>query len=180
MAGFFGCLHATNPSIPITVSPAKEIGCFGKNVTALAEQFSNLLTEMPFFDHDIWPRSPFRSSEFVNSAAVGNGSRRIPLSNKGSSKSAENPRSISIGRRNHAILLLLARLGLRAGEVVRLNLEDIDWDNALITICGKARHQAQLPLPMDVGQAIASYLHRGRPRCSCRSLFIRDRAPLPG
>jgi hypothetical protein len=49
MAGFFGSLHATNPSIPITVSPAKEIGCFVKSITALAEQFSNLLTEMPFF-----------------------------------------------------------------------------------------------------------------------------------
>ncbi len=86
----------------------------------------------------------------------------------------------SIGRRNYAILLLLARLGLRAGEVVRLNLEDIDWDNALITICGKGRQRAQLPLPMDVGQAIASYLHRDRPQCSCRSLFIRDHAPLVG
>jgi site-specific recombinase XerD len=86
----------------------------------------------------------------------------------------------STGRRNYAILLLLARLGLRAGEVVRLNLEDIDWDNALITICGKGRQRAQLPLPMDVGQAIASYLHRDRPQCSCRSLFIRDHAPLVG
>jgi site-specific recombinase XerD len=86
----------------------------------------------------------------------------------------------STGRRNHAILLLLARLGLRAGEVVRLNLEDIDWDNARITICGKGGHRAQLPLPIDVGQAIAGYLHRDRPRCSCRSLFIRDYAPLLG
>jgi len=48
-AGFFGCLHATNPSIPITVSPAKEIGCFIKSITALPEQFSNLLTEVSFF-----------------------------------------------------------------------------------------------------------------------------------
>jgi site-specific recombinase XerD len=86
----------------------------------------------------------------------------------------------STGRRNHAILLSLARLGLRAGEVVRLKLEDIDWDNALITICGKGGHRAQLPLPIDVGQAIAGYLHRDRPRCSCRTLFIRDRAPLVG
>jgi site-specific recombinase XerD len=86
----------------------------------------------------------------------------------------------STGRRNHAILLLLARPGLRAGEVVRLNLEDIDWDNARITICGKGGHRAQLLLPIDVGQAIAGYLHRDRPRCSCRSLFIRDYAPLLG
>jgi site-specific recombinase XerD len=84
------------------------------------------------------------------------------------------------GRRDHAILLLLARLGLRAGEVVRLKLEDIDWDNALITVCGKGGYRTQLPLPMDVGQAIASYLHRDRPRCSSRSLFIRAYAPLAG
>jgi site-specific recombinase XerD len=86
----------------------------------------------------------------------------------------------STGRRNHAILLLLARLGLRAGEVVQLNLEDIDWDNALITVWGKGRQRAQLPMPTDVGQAIASYLRRDRLRCSCRSLFIRDYAPLTG
>jgi site-specific recombinase XerD len=84
------------------------------------------------------------------------------------------------GRRDHAILLLLARLGLRAGEIVRLKLEDIDWDNGLITICGKGGHRTQLPLPMDAGQAIASYLHSDRPHCSSRSLFIRARAPLTG
>ena len=86
----------------------------------------------------------------------------------------------STGRRDFAILLLLARLGLRAGEVIRLKLEDIDWDNALITICGKGGYLTQLPLPMDVGQAIVSYLHRDRPRCSSRSLFIRAYAPLTG
>jgi site-specific recombinase XerD len=75
---------------------------------------------------------------------------------------------------------LLARLELRAGEVVRRKLDDIDWDNASITICGKGGHRAQLPLPTDVGQAIAAYLHHARPRCPCRSLFIRDRAPLVG
>ena len=84
------------------------------------------------------------------------------------------------GRRDYAILLLLARLGLRAGEVIRLKLEDIDWDNALITICGKGGHRTQLPLPMDVGQAIVSYLYRDRPHSSSRSLFIRAYAPLTG
>jgi site-specific recombinase XerD len=86
----------------------------------------------------------------------------------------------STGRRNHAILLLLARLGLRAGEVAGLNLEDIDWESARITIRGKGGVWAQLPLPPDVGQAIAQYLHRDRPRCSCRRVFIRDHAPLVG
>jgi integrase len=88
-------------------------------------------------------------------------------------------RSTARGRRNYAILLLLARLGLRAGEVVGLNLEDIDWENTRITVCGKGKW-AQLPLPADVARAIAHYLRRDRPHCSCRRVFIRDYAPIGG
>ena len=88
--------------------------------------------------------------------------------------------STARGRRNHAILLLLARLGLRGGEVVRLNLEDIDWDNTRITVCGKNGSWAQLPLPADVARAIAHYLRQDRPHCACRRVFIRDYAPLGG
>ena len=89
-------------------------------------------------------------------------------------------RQTSIGRRNYAILLLLARLGLRAGEVVGLNLEDIDWEQGLMAIRGKGGKSASLPLPVDVGEAIAAYLRHDRPRCSVRRLFIRHRAPLDG
>jgi integrase/recombinase XerD len=89
-------------------------------------------------------------------------------------------RTSKVGRRNYAILLLLARLGLRAGEVVRLDLEDIDWDNGLITVCGKGGQRAQLPLPADVGKAIAKYLQSDRPESSSRRVFIRDRAPRAG
>jgi site-specific recombinase XerD len=89
-------------------------------------------------------------------------------------------RSTALGRRDYAILLLLARLGLRAGEVVRLNLEDIDWEQACITVCGKGGKWAQLPLPADVARAIAQYLRRDRPQCNCRRVFIRDYAPAGG
>ena len=88
-------------------------------------------------------------------------------------------RRTPLGRRNEAILLLLARLGLRAGEVVRLNLDDLDWENGLVTVYGKGKW-AQLPLPADVARAIARYLHRDRPRCACRRLFIGHRAPIGG
>jgi site-specific recombinase XerD len=88
-------------------------------------------------------------------------------------------RSTPLGRRNYAILLLLARLGLRAGEVARLSLEDIDWENGLITVCGKGKW-AQLPMPADVTRAVAGYVRRDRPRCECRRLFIRDCAPIGG
>ena len=89
-------------------------------------------------------------------------------------------RETGLGRRNYAILLLLARLGLRACEVARLNLEDLDWTNAQLTVHGKGRRSTRLPLPEDVGRAIAQYLDGDRPRCSCRSVFIRDHAPHAG
>jgi len=62
------------------------------------------------------------------------------------------------GKRDFAILLLLARLGLRAGEVAAIKLEDIDWDDGLITVRGKTRRASRLPLPQEVGEAIAAYL----------------------
>ncbi len=84
------------------------------------------------------------------------------------------------GRRDYAILLLLARLGLRAGEIVSLTLDDIDWHAGCITVNGKGGHRAQLPLPIDVGEAIAAYLRDGRPRRSTRALFLYAKAPLIG
>lgn len=89
-------------------------------------------------------------------------------------------RSAPLGRRNYAILLLLARLGLRAGEVIRLKLDDIDWAQGCLMVRGKAGRAAQLPLPADVARAIAQYIRRDRPRCACRALFIRDHAPIQG
>ncbi|MGH9632217.1 MAG: tyrosine-type recombinase/integrase [Bryobacteraceae bacterium] len=85
-------------------------------------------------------------------------------------------RTTSVGRRNHAILLLLARLGLRAGEVVGLNLDDIDWSNGQITIRGKGGKSAQLQLAADVGAALAAYLRHDRPRSTTRRVFLRHRA----
>ena len=90
-------------------------------------------------------------------------------------------RSTAVGRRDHAILLLLARLGLRGGEVGNLVLEDIDWENSRITIRGKGDRVAHLPMPADVGKAIAVYLQNGRARVPDeRRLFLRARAPLTG
>src|SRR5215831_1719515 len=89
-------------------------------------------------------------------------------------------RRTSIGRRNYAILLLLARLGLRACEVVALNLEDMDWEASQIRVKGKGGSSSLLPLPADVGEALARYLRNGRLRCSSRRVFIRAHAPLTG
>jgi site-specific recombinase XerD len=89
-------------------------------------------------------------------------------------------RTTPLGRRDYSILLLLARLGLRAGEVARLELGDIDWENARVNVCGKGGKWAQLPLPADVAKAIARYLRQDRPRCACRRVFLREYAPIAG
>jgi site-specific recombinase XerD len=86
----------------------------------------------------------------------------------------------AIGKRDYALLLLLARLGLRAGEVVALTLDDFDWEAGLVTVRGKGKRVAQMPVPSEVGTAIADYLSTGRPRCSSRRVFIRAKAPLTG
>jgi integrase/recombinase XerD len=84
-----------------------------------------------------------------------------------------------IGRRDYAILVLLSRLGLRAGEVAAIGLDDIDWRAGLLLVRGKGSRQDVLPLAVDVGEAIVSYL-RYRPRCECRALFLRVTAPRQG
>ena len=85
----------------------------------------------------------------------------------------------SIGRRDYAILVLLARLGLRRGEVAALRLEDVDWRAGELLICGKGNRHDVLPLPVDVGEAVVSWLRR-RPCCESRALFVRMTAPVQG
>jgi site-specific recombinase XerD len=84
------------------------------------------------------------------------------------------------GQRDYAMLLLLARLGLRAGEVVSLELGDIRWETGEITVCGKGPRRKCFPLPEDVGDAIATYLKVARPPCDSRRVFLRVRAPYRG
>ena len=89
-------------------------------------------------------------------------------------------RSSPSGRRDYAALLLLARLGLRAGEVAHLCLEDINWVSGEVLIRGKSAREDRLPLPPDVGRALAAYLQKDRPSCACRRVFIRMKAPYVG
>jgi site-specific recombinase XerD len=89
-------------------------------------------------------------------------------------------RRTAVGRRDYAILLLLARLGLRAGEVVDLQLEDINWRAGEILVRGKGLLHDRMPLPADVGEALACYLRRDRPRCQTRRLFVCTKAPRRG
>lgn len=87
-------------------------------------------------------------------------------------------RRTMIGRRDYAILLLLARLGLRACEVASLELDDIDWAAGTFSVRGKGGKPCELPLPQDVGRAISAYLRKDRPRVSTRRVFLRVTAPI--
>ena len=73
--------------------------------------------------------------------------------------------------------MLLARLGLRGAEAAGLQLAGIDWQAGEITVTGKGSQTETMPLPADVGQALADYLTKGRPRCSCAAVFVTARAP---
>lgn len=89
-------------------------------------------------------------------------------------------RRTAIGYRDYAILLLLARLGLRSGEVTFLELDDIDWKLGKLSVRGKSGQRSDLPLSTEVGKAIAAYLRHGRPQSTSRRVFLRAKAPIRG
>ena len=84
----------------------------------------------------------------------------------------------AIGRRDFAVIITLLRLGLRASEAAALTLDDIDWRAAELVVHGKGSRLDRLPLPADVGAAIAGYLRRGRPHSGRREVFLLARAPI--
>jgi site-specific recombinase XerD len=88
--------------------------------------------------------------------------------------------STDVGKRNYAILLLLARLGLRAGEVSKLDLRDVDWTAGEIRVQGKNGRVDRLPLPEEVGEAIVEYLKCRHSESSSKRMFLHVRAPYLG
>ena len=89
-------------------------------------------------------------------------------------------RATVTGRRDLAILTVLARLGLRAAEIAGLVLDDLDWRAGEIVVRGKATRVDRLPMPIDVGDAVVGYIGHGRPAVESRHVFLRRRAPLVG
>ena len=81
------------------------------------------------------------------------------------------------GIRDRAVLLLLARLGLRAGDIVKLRIDDIDWQHGTLRVCGKERREATLPLPQDAGDALLRYLTEARPDAPFDKVFLHSKAP---
>lgn len=83
-----------------------------------------------------------------------------------------------VGVRDHAVLVTLARLGLRGGEVAAIGLADVEWRAGQLVVRGKNARVERLPLPAEVGQAMADYVTGGRPGCDCAALFVTARAPF--
>jgi integrase/recombinase XerD len=121
-------------------------------------------------------------ADLAGAALAVTGRRRFPLP-RGISRADARALLVACdrrrrtGRRDYAVLMLLLRLGLRASEAAALTLEDIDWRTGEITVHGKGRRDERLPLPADVGEAIAGYLTRGRPVTGRREVFLRAVAP---
>jgi site-specific recombinase XerD len=86
-------------------------------------------------------------------------------------------RATVVGKRDYAVLILLARLGLRAAEAALLSLDDIDWRAGVLRIAGKGGRVAQMPMPQDVGEALADYIRHGRPATMSRTIFHRVETP---
>jgi site-specific recombinase XerD len=84
----------------------------------------------------------------------------------------------AVGIRDYALLILMARLGLRTREILKITLDDINWETGILTVYGKGGYQEQLPIPKDVGQAIVAYLKKVRPKCDMRGLFVSTKAPI--
>lgn len=89
-------------------------------------------------------------------------------------------RATAMGRRDYAILMMLAKLGLRADEVATLTLDDVDWRAGEMLVRAKGRQRARMPIAPDVGAALVAYLRDGRPKSTCRRLFLRSLAPHIG
>ena len=82
------------------------------------------------------------------------------------------------GRRDRAVLMLMARLGLRSGEVARLRLDDVAWRSGEVVVAGKGGRVDRLPLPVDVGDAVVDYLQDGRPVVPWRNGFVASEHPF--
>jgi integrase len=98
----------------------------------------------------------------------------------GGAEAVSCDRATALGLRDYAILMMLAKLGMRAGEIVALTLDDMDWRTGEMLIHAKGRQRARMPIPPEVGAAVVAYLRVGRPKSSCRRLFLRTLAPNVG
>jgi integrase/recombinase XerD len=165
-----GCLTAAEVSVfMLEQSACRSVGSLGNTITGLRAllRFLYLRRYTPLPLAAAVPAVAARRADSSRTLSAGQVTRLF----------AGCDRRTTIGRRDHAILTVLVRLGLRAGEVSALMLDDIDWRAGELVVVGKGGRRDRLPLPVDVGQALAAYLRRGWPRGECRHVFVHARAP---
>jgi integrase/recombinase XerD len=162
---------------PADVTGAVLAECVGKSVGA-GQYFVASLRALLRFCHVQGLISEDLSAAALS--ATGRRASRLPLGiteRETRKLLAACDRRGALGRRDYAVVVTLLRLGLRAGEVAALRLEDLDWRAGEVVIRGKGRREDRLPLPTDVGEAIAAYLQRGRPATNDREVFVTVTAP---
>jgi len=142
-------------------------------VTGLRSLLGYLYLE-GFTDHQLAPAVPTPSGWHGSNLPRGLGADAL------AALLAAGDHATAVGRRDHAIVVLLARLALRAGEVAALTLDDVAWGQGEIVVRGKGSRSEALPMPVDVGEALVGYLGNGRSQAPCRSLFLRARPPAVG
>jgi integrase/recombinase XerD len=145
---------------------ARSLAGVGSNLRCLLR----FLFVAGFVDRDLSPAVPSSVSWRDHSLPRGLASKDVRR------MLASCDRRTLVGKRDYAILLLLARLGLRQCEVCALALDDFDWKRGVLTVHGKGKKRAELPIPHDVGRAVTTYLVH-RPRVAARGVFLRVRAP---
>lgn len=144
-----------------------------KNLAAGLRSFLGYLYLEGLTDHQLAPAVPAPSGPHGGNVPrwLGAAELRALLADGGAT---------GVGRRDHAVMLILARLGLRAGEVAALTLDDLDWRAGEVIVRGKGDRIERLPLPVDVGEAMVAYLRDGRTGGTCRALFVRAQPPMTG
>ncbi|MCA0421813.1 MAG: site-specific integrase [Proteobacteria bacterium] len=150
-------------SLSMARTPASHLRCFFQYLFARGLTATNLSSAVPTVHRTRQPRLP-RYLPPVDIEAILEWVRR----------------ESSSGQRDHAMFLLMARLGLRVPEVIAIEIDDIDWRAGELLVRGKGKQRDRLPLPEDVGSAISAYLRDTRPTTTTRVLFVRSYAPNLG
>lgn len=179
---FLGALERSEDFDAGTLSAADVNGfvvaeCRGRSIAAAKNLVNGLRSLLRFLHLEGMTASPLSGAVPAVSGWTGGGLPRGVDAASVRGLLASCDRRTAQGSRDFAILTLLARLGLRAGEAVALDLDDIDWPAGQVLVRGKASRLERLPVPADVGEALAGYLTTGRPRCEDRALFLRVLAP---
>jgi integrase/recombinase XerD len=151
--------------------------CRGLSIAAAKNLVNGLRSLLRFLHLEGITASPLAGAVPAVSGWTGGGLPRGVDAGSVSALLASCDRRTAKGSRDFAVLTVLARLGLRAGEAAALDLDDVDWPAGEVLVRGKASRLERLPLPADVGEALAGYLTAGRPRSAERALFLRVPAP---